>query len=53
MNTPEYQFLIPAVKDFTDEPIKKPRGSNKKVEIKISEEEDEYEEENEDDDDDE
>ena len=51
MNTPEYQFLIPAVKDFPDEPIKKPRGSNKKVEIKISEEEDEYEEENEDDDD--
>jgi len=40
MNTPEYQFLIPAVKDFPDEPIKKPRGSNKKVEIKISEEED-------------
>ena len=51
MDTPEYQFLIPAVKDFPDEPVKKPRGSNKKTEIKISEEEDEYEEENEDDDD--
>ena len=52
MDTPEYQFLIPAVKDFPDEPIKKPRGSNKKIERnKISEEEDEYEEENEVDDD--
>ena len=47
MNTPEYQFLTPAVKDFPDEPIKKPKGSNKKIEHKISEEEEEYEEENE------
>ena len=35
MNTPEYQFLTPAVKDFPDEPIKKPKGSNKKIEHKI------------------
>ena len=30
METPEYKFLIPAVKDFPDEPIKKHRGNIKK-----------------------
>ena len=43
MNTPEYQFLIPAVKDFPDEPIKKQRSSTKKEEPKNASE-DEYEE---------
>ena len=30
METPEYKFLIPAVKDFPDEPVKKHRGNIKK-----------------------
>ena len=52
MTTPEYKFLIPAVKDFPDEPVKKPKGSNKKQEPKVNEEEEEeYEEYNEEDDD--
>ena len=51
MKTPEYKFLFPAVKDFPDEPIKKPRNINKKEEPKISDEEEEYEEANEIDDD--
>ena len=51
MKTPEYKFLFPAVKDFPDEPIKKPRNINKKEEPKISDEEEEQEEANERDDD--
>ena len=41
METPEYKFLIPAVKDFPDEPIKKQRINIKKdkEEPKHSEEE--------------
>ena len=44
METPEYKFLIPAVKDFPDELIKKPRNNIKKdkEEPKHSEEEEEY-----------
>ena len=51
MNTPEYQFLIPAVRDFPDEPSKKQKSNTKKEEPKILSE-DEYEEEEEDDNDD-
>ena len=34
MNEPEYSFLIPAVKDFPDEPIKKQRSNIKKEDPK-------------------
>ena len=51
MKTPEYKFFLPAVIDFPDEPVKKPRNINKKEEPKISDEEEEYEEANEIDDD--
>ena len=40
MTQPEYAFLIPAVKDFPDEPIKKQRSSVKKEEPKESDDED-------------
>ena len=41
MTEPIYSFLIPAVKDFPDEPVKKQRGSNvKKEEPKESDDED-------------
>ncbi len=46
METPEYKFLIPAVKDFPDEPIKKQRSGTsikkEKEKPKHSEEEEEY-----------
>ena len=50
MEKPEYKFLIPAVKDFPDEPIKKPRGNYKKEEPKLSDEEEYDDDEDEDDD---
>ena len=39
MSQPEYSFLIPAVKDFPDEPIKKQRSNLKKEEPKESDDE--------------
>ena len=40
MTDPNYSFLIPAVKDFPDEPVKKKKSNVKKDEPKDSEEED-------------
>ena len=39
MSQPEYSFLIPAVKDFPDEPIKKQKNNLKKEERKESDDE--------------
>ena len=39
MTDPDYAFLIPAVKDFPDEPIKKQRNSLKRENPKESDDE--------------
>ena len=47
MNNPNYEFLIPAVKDFPDEPLKKQKSSTKARIHKEEEEENEEEDEDE------